>query len=60
VHRHVFVGVNLSGVAVHLDPAEIENETAGGLIFDLIGFAQRAEPRQRPEHGLAQCRGIGI
>jgi hypothetical protein len=26
----------------------------------LIGFAQRAEPRQRPEHGLAQCRGIGI
>jgi hypothetical protein len=56
----MFVGVNLSGVAVHLDPTEIENETAGGRSFDLIGFAQRAEPRQRPEHGLAQCRGIGI
>jgi hypothetical protein len=56
----VFSGVNLSRVAVHLDPAEIENETAGGRSFDLIGFAQRAEPRQRPEHGLAQCRGIGI
>ena len=48
VHRHVFVGVNLSGVAVHLDTAEIENETAGGRSFDLIGFVQHAEPRQRP------------
>jgi hypothetical protein len=56
----VFVGVSLSGVAVHLDTAQIENETAGGRSFDFIGFAQRAEPRQRPEHGLAQCRGIGI
>ena len=54
MHRHVFVGVNLSGVAVHLDTAEIENETAGGRSFDLIGFVQHAEPRQRPRNTVSR------
>ena len=30
VHRHVFVDMHLSGVAVDLDAAEIENEAIGG------------------------------
>ena len=30
VHRHVFVEMHLSGVAVDLDTAEIENEAIGG------------------------------
>src|SRR6516165_11565012 len=60
VHCHVFVDAHLSGVAVDLDAAKIENEPIDRRGVDLVGFARRVEPGRRPEYGFAQYRGIGI
>src|SRR5215472_18457723 len=60
MHRHVFVDVNSPAVAFYLDTAEIEDETISGRAVDLIGLVRRLQTRWRPEHGLAQRRGVGI
>ena len=60
VHRHVFIDAHLSGIAVNLDAAEIENEAIGGRAVDFVGLGRRVEPGRCPEYGFAQCRGIGI
>src|SRR5262249_31620273 len=60
VQADISVDADLSGVAVDLDAAEIEDKPVGGRAVDLVGLVRGHQPRRGPEQGLSQRRGLAL